>query len=310
MRHIRVISPPDRTDAVLALLRSRPGVTHITLALGASLVPAGDVLSAEVTREAAHRVLQSLEELDIPTDGAVTVSTLDTVLSSAAEQAEKAVPGDPSDAVVWEELTARTREESTLNSTFLAFVVLAVLLAAVGVVTNSPVTVVGAMVVGPEFGPLAAIAVALATRRLHFAMRPMIALSVGFPVAMACTWLGAEAALAADLFTVDVLDSAGQVDFIYRVGPFSLIVALLAGAAGMISMVTAKSAALVGVFISVTTVPAAGYAVVAATVGEWQRALESTGQLAINLVGIVVAGVLVLVLRPAAWRDMREQVGL
>ncbi|WP_336670413.1 DUF389 domain-containing protein [Tsukamurella sp. USMM236] len=310
MRHIRVISPPDRTDAVLALLRSRPGVTHITLAPGTSLVPAGDVLSAEVTREAAHRVLQGLEELGIPADGAVTVSTLDTVLSDAADAAEKAVPGDPSDAVVWEELTARTREESTLNSTFLAFLVLAVLLAAVGVVTNSPVTVVGAMVVGPEFGPLAAIAVALATRRLHFAMRPVIALSVGFPVAMLCTWLGAEAALAADLFTVDVLDSAGQVDFIYRVGPFSLIVALLAGAAGMISMVTAKSAALVGVFISVTTVPAAGYAVVAATVGEWQRALESTGQLAINLVGIVVAGVLVLVLRPAAWRDMREQVGL
>ncbi|MBS4099824.1 DUF389 domain-containing protein [Tsukamurella paurometabola] len=310
MRHIRVISPPDRTDAVLALLRSRPGVTHITLAPGASLVPAGDVLSAEVTREAAHRVLQGLEELRIPVDGAVTVSTLDTVLSDAADEAEKAVPGDPSDAVVWEELTARTREESTLNSTFLAFLVLAVLLAAVGVVTNSPVTVVGAMVVGPEFGPLAAIAVALATRRLHFAVRPVIALSVGFPVAMACTWLGAEAALAANLFGVDVLDSAGQVDFIYRVGPFSLIVALLAGAAGMISMVTAKSAALVGVFISVTTVPAAGYAVVAATVGEWQRALESTGQLAINLVGIVVAGVLVLVLRPAAWRDMREQVGL
>lgn len=309
MRHIRVISPPDRTDAVLALFRS-PGVTHITLAPAAALAPAGDVLSAEVTREAAHRVLQGLEELGIPADGAVTVSTLDTVLSDAAEAAEKAVPGDPSDAVVWEELTARTREESTLNSTFLAFLVLAVLLAAVGVVTNSPVTVVGAMVVGPEFGPLAAIAVALATRRPHFAVRPVIALSVGFPVAMACTWLGAEAALAADLFTVDVLDSAGQVDFIYRVGPFSLIVALLAGAAGMISMVTAKSAALVGVFISVTTVPAAGYAVVAATVGEWQRALESTGQLAINLVGIVVAGVLVLVLRPAAWRDMREQVGL
>ena len=38
------------------------------------------------------------------------------------------MPGDPSDAVVWEELTARTREESTLNSTFLAFLVLAVLL--------------------------------------------------------------------------------------------------------------------------------------------------------------------------------------
>ncbi|HET8642513.1 MAG TPA: transglutaminaseTgpA domain-containing protein, partial [Pseudonocardiaceae bacterium] len=40
----------------------------------------------------------------------------------------------------------------------------------------------------------------------------------------------------------------------------ALIVALLAGAAGMLSMTSAKSAALVGVFISVTTVPAAGYA--------------------------------------------------
>lgn len=308
MRHIRVISPPDRTEQVLEFLRARPGVTHLTLARGGSIDPAGDLVGADVTREAAHRTLVGLQELGIPEVGAVTVYSVDTVLSEAAVAAEKAVPGDPSDAVVWEELTARTREESTLNATFLAFLALAVLLAMVGVITNSPVTVVGAMVVGPEFGPLAAIAVALATRRFALARRPLIALAVGFPVAMFFAWLVAELLLVADLYSVDVLSSADQVDFIYQVGPFSLIVALLAGAAGMISMVTAKSAALVGVFISVTTVPAAGYAVVAATVGEWQRALESAGQLGINLIGIVAAGVLVLWLRPAAWRDLRDQL--
>ena len=72
------------------------------------------------------------------------------------------------------------------------------------------------------------------------------------------------------------------------------MVASLAGAAGMLSLVSAKSAALVGVFISVTTVPAAGYAVVAATLGQWQVAAESTAQLAVNMVGIVVSGVGVL----------------
>ncbi|GAB3126627.1 DUF389 domain-containing protein [Tsukamurella serpentis] len=310
MRHIRVISPPDRTTAVLDLLRANPGATHLTLEPGGGLEPAGDVIDVDVTREAVHRLLQALQELRIPDDGAVVISSVDTVLSDAADRAERAVPGDPSDAVVWEELTARTKEESTLNLTFLAFLVLAVMLAAAGVITDSAVTVVGAMVVGPEFGPLAAIAVALATRRPRFALRPSIALLVGFPAAMVCTWLGAESALAAGLYDRDVLVAADQVDFIYRVGPFSLIVALLAGAAGMISMVTAKSTALVGVFISVTTVPATGYAVVAATVGEWSRALESTVQLGVNLVGIVAAGFLVLVLRPAAWRDMREQVRL
>ena len=85
-----------------------------------------------------------------------------------------------------------------------------------------------------------------------------------------------------------------NVDFIFQVGPFSFVVALLAGAAGMLSLVTSKSAALVGVFISVTTVPAAGMSVVAATTRDWDVALASAGQLAVNMVGIVAAGVLVL----------------
>ena len=79
-----------------------------------------------------------------------------------------------------------------------------------------------------------------------------------------------------------------------EVGPLSLVVALFAGAAGMLSLVSAKSSALVGVFISVTTVPAAGFAVVAATVGDWDIAAKSATQLGVNLAGIVLAGVLVL----------------
>jgi uncharacterized membrane protein len=62
----------------------------------------------------------------------------------------------------------------------------------------------------------------------------------------------------------------------------------------MLSLVSSKSAALVGVFISVTTVPAAGFAVVAATIGDWAVAAQSAAQLAVNLVGITVAGVIVL----------------
>ena len=49
-----------------------------------------------------------------------------------------------------------------------------------------------------------------------------------------------------------------------------------------------------------TTVRAAGFAVVAATVGDWDVAAKSATQLAINLVGIVLAGVLVLWSRRAA----------
>jgi hypothetical protein len=47
------------------------------------------------------------------------------------------------------------------------------------------------------------------------------------------------------LLDVSVIRENHEVDFVYRVGVFWLIVALLAGAAGMLSMTSAKSAALV-----------------------------------------------------------------
>jgi uncharacterized hydrophobic protein (TIGR00271 family) len=295
--HLRVIAPVELRDKVVAVLNRHVGVTHLVVHREAALDPPGDEITADIARESANDVIDDLKELDLRRRGAITLDVVDTVVSNAAYRAEKQAEGDPGDAIVWEELSARTREESTLNITFLVFLCLACMIAAVGVVTDSPVTVVGAMVVGPEFGPLAALAVALVRRRMDLARRASIALLVGFPVAMAVTAAFVLGGEALGWIHVGNTHQLTDVDFIFRVGPLSLVVALLAGAAGMLSLVSAKSAALVGVFISVTTVPAAGFAVVAASIGDWDVALESAAQLAINLAGITVAGVVVLAVR-------------
>ncbi|AKC39370.1 uncharacterized hydrophobic domain [Mycolicibacterium phlei] len=302
MLHVRVIAPADLSDQVVEFLSTTTGVAHIVRVPKAAIAPAGDVITADVARETANDVLDGLKSIDIDKRGSITAEVLDTVISQTAYEAEDDAEGDPADAVIWDELIGRTREESTLNLTFLAFLCLACLIAAVGVVTDSPVTIVGAMVVGPEFGPLAALAVSIVRRNWSLARRSLLALVVGFPVAMAVTAVGALAAEGAGWVTLKSVRELQQVDFIFQVGPFSLVVALLAGAAGMLSLMSAKSAALVGVFISVTTVPAAGFAVVAATVGEWEIAGLSALQLAVNLFGIVLAGVLVLLVRPRGLR--------
>jgi uncharacterized hydrophobic protein (TIGR00271 family) len=294
--HLRITCPAESTDAVLTKLRSDPGTVHLTVVRGAAVDPPGDLVEADVAREAADEVLNALRALGVDHAGGIIVAPLDTVLSDAADAAERAAPGDPADAVVWDELIAQTGDDSRLTVTFLAFLTLACLIAVVGVVTDSPITVVGAMVVGPEFAPLAALAVGLVLRRGDMVRRAALALGVGFPLAMLITAAGALLGEGSGLIDVGAIHSLTQVDFIYRVGPFSLILALLAGAAGMLSLTSAKSAALIGVFISVTTVPAAAFAVVAATTGDWATATQSTLQLLVNLVGIVLAGVLVLLL--------------
>jgi uncharacterized membrane protein len=62
----------------------------------------------------------------------------------------------------------------------------------------------------------------------------------------------------------------------------------------MLSVISRRSAALIGVFISVTTVPAAGFVAVSLVLGEYQKAAGSALQLLVNLVGIIVSAVAVL----------------
>jgi uncharacterized hydrophobic protein (TIGR00271 family) len=293
---MRVIAPADESDAVRDLLLAEPGATHVTVLPGAAIQPAGDVVEAAVAREAADDLLGKLCVLGIDRTGGVTLEAIDTSLSDAADAAVEAAPGDPQDAIIWDEVVARTGEESRLSVSYQAFLTIACLLAAIGAITDSPVTVVGAMVLGPEFGPLAAVAVGIVLRRGDLVRRGAIALAAGFPLAMAVTAVGSVVLDAVGLLSTAGLADLSQVAFIYEVGPFSLIVALLAGAAGMLALTSAKSASLVGVFISVTTVPAAAFASVALVEGRYVQAMQSALQLAVNLVGIVIAAAVVLLL--------------
>jgi uncharacterized hydrophobic protein (TIGR00271 family) len=294
VQHVRVISPPDRTDAVCTALDRVVGVAHVAVFRGSAVRPPGDVVTADVARECVDAVLSELTALRLDHDGAITVETLDTVLSDRADAAEEAAPGEGADAVVWDELIARTGEESRLTVGFQLFLTIACLLGAIGAITDSPVTVVGAMVLGPEFGPLAALAVGVVLRRGDLVRRAALALAVGFPAAMLVTALAAVVFDATGLLATGTLDRLEQVEFIYQVGPFSLIVALLAGVAGILALTSSKSTGLVGVFISVTTVPAAAFASVALVEGRLAEAASSALQLVVNLVGILVAAVLSL----------------
>jgi|SRR5215213_9602710 len=96
--------------------------------------------------------------------------------------------GEPSDAVIWEQVEFRTSEESKLSASYLTFIVLATLIAVVGLLLDSPILIVGAMVVGPEFGPIAGVCVALVERQRKLAARSFLALAVGFAAAIALSY--------------------------------------------------------------------------------------------------------------------------
>lgn len=295
MIHLRIVAPEDTAHQALELLKSSPAVLNIVHLHDAATKPDGDLILCDVAREEASVVIADLKELEIPRVGSIAVEHIDTALSDAADAAEKAAPGLPSDAVIWEEVEQRTSENTELSISFVAFMVLAMQLAAVGILLDQPILIVGAMVVGPEFGPLAGISVALVERRGELARRSLSALAVGFPagIVLACV-----ATLAFRAIGVSPGDfSPGEqalTGFISNPDFFSFFVAFVAGMAGVLSLTSAKSGALIGVLISVTTIPAASNIGVAGAYGAWGEAGGAAAQLAINLSAIVAAGVLTL----------------
>ena len=82
---------------------------------------------------------------------------------------------------------------------------------------------------------------------------------------------------------------------------------MCAGAAGMLSLSTAKSGALIGVLIWVTTIPAAANIGIAAAYGDWDTSAGSTGQLAVNLAGILVAGTLTLYIQRLLYQRRKRR---
>ncbi|MER7570437.1 DUF389 domain-containing protein [Streptomyces sp. NPDC126514] len=310
MLHLRLITPPDKTDAAVGLIESTVGTTHLVVLKGAARTPAGDVVMCDVAREAGDELLSRLQRLDIEDCGSIAVENIDLSLSKRADKAEKDAPGEAADAVLWEQLTDATHEESTLSVTYLAFLTLATMIAACGVVLDNAILIVGAMAVGPEFGPLAGLSTALVQRAPRLALRSLTALVVGFAVAMAVTVGFSHFMDAIDLFSREQLDAERpQTGFVYAPDWFSFIVAILAGMAGTLSLTSSKSGALVGVAISVTTVPAAANAAVALSFGDMQQTWGSTEQLLLNLLGIVLAGTLTLLAQKWFWAHSRRRAG-
>jgi uncharacterized hydrophobic protein (TIGR00271 family) len=305
---LRLICPPPATDAVVALLHRHPAATHLAVLRGAALEPLGDVVLVDLAREAVSEVLAELRSLPGGGTWAYALENVDTTLSSYAAEAERVAPGLGVDAVVWEEVQARTHEESELSGSFLALMVLATLIAAVGVLLDSPVLIVGAMVVGPEFGPVAGLTVALVQRRLDLARRSLTALAVGFPLAIVAALLMTRVAVAlGELPASYAGERRPLTEFISHPDGYAVLVALLAGVAGVVSLTSAKSAALVGVAVSVTTIPAAADVGVAAAAERWSECGGAAAQLTVNLVALVLAGVLTLELRRRGSRRSRSR---
>jgi uncharacterized hydrophobic protein (TIGR00271 family) len=271
------------------------GGVHQIVSMSREPTGAGVVLEADLLPSVADQVLELIRARGIGDDSYLI--TRQEVIAPAPAHGQ--IAGGKEFA--WIEVMGEARANARPLGRYLALMAVAATVGAMGVITDNPILIVGAMAVSPDLLPVCAVCVGLVAGRPQLAQRATVTLLLGILL----TWAVA-AGLAWGLQAVDILSSGFQVheeglhglaDIDYS----TILVALAAGVAAMLSFET-RAANAVGVAISVTTIPASALFGVSLGLGEVSVSWGAAGVLAVNVALLLVSGTLTLAVQTALAR--------
>jgi uncharacterized hydrophobic protein (TIGR00271 family) len=300
---MRVLAPPERSLEVVVSLETLGGVSNVIIG-GVTHDRGEQSITADVSAVVADNVFDRLEDLGIDLS-AVTLVRKTTVGAVSRRRAGMwFAPGE--NQLVWAEVVTTARENAVLTPRYCVFMIAAGVIAAFGIILRNPILIVGAMAVSPDLLALSAFSVGVVGRRRRLAVRGLTILTVGLTLtglsALALSWgLRQAGAYNGVLSSGDAL--AGIVT---SVSSATVIVAVAAGVVGMLAFQTRASTA-VGVAISVTTVPAAAFAGVAAGIAESARVQDALVVLLVNVIMLFAGGTLTLLVQRTVGRRYRDR---
>jgi uncharacterized hydrophobic protein (TIGR00271 family) len=280
---VQVSANSKRAESIADVLDQLEGARAVTLV--SAVRPGHSVASATIPPPALDGLLEQLKHLGVSrTDITVT----------RAESVGQPAGGAQEAGVVWSDVLGSAWRDARPIGRFLAFMFAAGVIACYGVTDDNAILIVGAMAVSPDLLPIVAIAVGVVGRKPKLARTALLSLVVGLALASLAAAIFAFAQDQLDLLPSGFnLHKTGILGGLVDVNDETIVVAFVAGAAGMLAFET-RAVAAVGVAISVTTIPAAAYLGVAAGLGELTKSLGAFGVLSANVAMMVLGASLVL----------------
>ncbi|HEY4853987.1 MAG TPA: DUF389 domain-containing protein [Streptosporangiaceae bacterium] len=307
--HVRMVSPPDVTELLADVLMADSGVSNVVVLTGSARRPDGDAVHFDVLPRSANSVLGQLRALQGDGRSSIVIENVDAAIGEGVDPAARHRLVQRDIAPIWDVVEAKIRSDAVYAPSFYILLAIAGLIGAVGILTNSQILIVGAMVVGPEYNAIMGVALGIDKRDRRAIVQGNAALLAGFSAAIIVTllfslairWTGhTPQAFSLGLRPVSSLINTPNL--------FSLVVAVLAGIVGVVSLTESRASTLIGVFISVTTIPAAADVGLSVAYASWTEAWGSAVQLLLNVVVLITMGALALRLQRIIWRPRARGV--
>jgi uncharacterized hydrophobic protein (TIGR00341 family) len=246
---------------------------------------------------AVEPVLEGLREAGLSDDDYTVVLDANTIISRRFDdlQDRYAEGEEDSERIAREELTTAARDMAPDGWIYALMTFLSALIAAAGLLLDSPAVVVGSMVIAPLVGPALSASVGTVVNDDEMFRRGVLYQAAGVVIAIGAAALFALLVKYAQLVP-PFPDITAVPEITERVAPdfLSLAVAVGAGAAGVVSLMTGISTALVGVMIAAALIPPAATVGIALAWGKPLAAVGATVLVLVNLLSINLAALVVL----------------
>jgi len=296
---LRVTCSPDRTEHIVHLLLTEEGATELTVVAAGSRLTHGDLILADVPRATVDDILERIALVHAHPD-----------LHIAVQQSERLVPpqdddGADEESVIWAQVVQDVHETGRLSWINVSLMVVAACIAAIGIIQDQLLLIVGAMALSPDYFPVADACLSIVRRDWRRAKLAIGTLLVSFGVAIVGAWALTEVLGRTGIVSAATAPLQELTLFISRPDALSIVVALFAGVAGALAITLPDARGLVGVFVSITTIPAAANMGVALARSDWSELGGAAVQLLVNIISLLVAGTLTLGVR----RRLGDQPG-
>ncbi|WP_207591950.1 TIGR00341 family protein [Halomontanus rarus] len=295
MRLVQLTIPTGAREAILETLDSE-GVDYVVTDETSGREYTG-VVYFPLPAPAVEPVLDALQQEGIEEDAYTVVVDAETVISRKFDALRQEYEnGDvEEDRISRQELRTHAEELTPTLSIYVTLTVVSALVATAGLLLDSPAVVVGSMVIAPLIGPAlgASIGTVLNERELLIsgAKHQILGVVLAISSAAIMAWFVRVTNVVPPGMDIAAVDEIAE-----RLTPdlLSLVIALGAGVAGILSISTGVSVALVGVMIAAALIPPAAAAGIAIAFGRPTAAIGSTVLVFVNVLSVNLAGLVTL----------------
>jgi len=217
-------------------------------------------------------------------------------------EAEAEVAGTKSpERISREEIYNSVSAGANLSKVFVAQVILATLVAAVGLMRGDTAILIGAMVIAPLLGPNMSLCLATTLGDWELVGKSLRANAIGLAIALVsaiCIGLLLPVSVTQDAIAARTQVSAGDI-----------ILALASGCAGVLAFTSGAPSALIGVMVAVALLPPFAVFGLLLANGEFHAASGALMLVATNVICVNLAGTLTFFvqgLRPHSWWEKKR----